>query len=51
MRSDVIVVVAPQGQLSTGIVQAVEDLLVRAEDLPRYGVRAENERTASKPSG
>ena len=22
-----------------------------AEDLPRYGVRAENERTASQPSG
>ena len=25
--------------------------LVRAKDLPRYGVRAENERTASQPSG
>ena len=25
--------------------------LVRAEDLPRYEVRAENERTASQPSG
>ena len=24
---------------------------LRAEDLPSYGVRAENERTASQPSG
>ena len=30
MRPDVVVVVAPQGQLSAGIGQAVEDLLVQA---------------------
>ena len=28
-----------------------DSALVRAEDLPRYGVRAENERTASQPGG
>jgi len=30
MRPDVVVVVAPKGQRSTGICQAVEDLLVQA---------------------
>jgi len=30
MRPDVVVIVAPQGQLSAGIGQAVEDLLVQA---------------------
>ena len=30
MRPDVVVVVSPEGQLSAGISQAVEDLLVQA---------------------
>jgi DNA-binding transcriptional LysR family regulator len=33
VRSDIVVVVAPKRQLSTGIVQAVERLLVYADDL------------------